>query len=73
MTEGGFWSGRLYGTQAQEPVAWGAASLVVVAVIEYPSVWIVFYLLAAFAVMVFRDWITESIPILRVMKSHWWS
>ena len=51
----------------------GAASLVVVAVIEYPSVWIVFYLLAAFAVMVFRDWITESIPILRVMKSHWWS
>ena len=73
MMEGGFWSGRLYGTQAQEPVAWGAASLVVVAVIEYPSVWVFSYLLAAFAVMVFRDWITESIPILRVMKSHWWS
>ena len=73
MTEGEFWSRRLYGTQAQEPIAWGAASLVIGAALEYPSMWVLFYLFAAFAVMLVRDWLTESISILRVTKSHWWS
>ena len=73
MEDGDFWSTRLYGTQAQEPVAWGAASLVLAALYEYSLLWSGLYLAEAFGVMLFRDYITENIRILRVMKAHWWT